>query len=328
MAEAEDGDLIAAIKTDPILAPYVDALLRLARPSSRLTVDPEAPRSIGESRVGGPPAAHVGFSWPTRHVDMPRPSKAWLDSHPYEERRLPEDGVSSFQFIAQIDLSAIASFDVDEVLPHDGVLLFFYDEAYSADIDPAGPLEPTSWSLRDGEPEFYQREFGSDPVDQVRVLHVPGDLSLAPHRSGPFAADALPLVGSAELTVPSVDAYVIAQDSEPPDRLGGRLVLPPDAWDRLAELRYQHRANARINQMLGWEDNSAHGPSLPPGTTGWDSIPADDRLRELSDPRLLLQLDPATYERLGIEFGRTLYFYARETDLRRGDFSRAWYDSD
>jgi hypothetical protein len=29
-----------------------------------------------------------------------------------------------------------------------------------------------------------------------------------------------------------------------------------------------------------------------------------------------------------IEFGRTLYFYIRGSDLRRGDFSRAWYDSD
>ena len=50
----------------------------------------------------------------------------------------------------------------------------------------------------------------------------------------------------------------------------------------------------------------------------------------LADPLLapFLQLDPEAYEPVGIPFGRTLFFYARESDLRRGDFSRAWYDSD
>ena len=139
---------------DPLLAPFAEDLLRYARPSIRLSVDRDAPRSVGESRVGGPPAAHVGFTWPTRNVDMPEPSQAWLDSHTWEERRLPEDGVSPFEFIAQIDLAAVAPFDIDGLLPRDGLLLFFYDEFYTSDIDPQGPFKPTSWTVRDDQPEF------------------------------------------------------------------------------------------------------------------------------------------------------------------------------
>jgi hypothetical protein len=46
------------------------------------------------------------------------------------------------------------------------------------------------------------------------------------------------------------------------------------------------------------------------------------------DARLLLQLSPATYEPTGLRFGRTLYFYIRDSALRAGDFSGCWYDSD
>ena len=87
--------------------------------------------------------------------------------------------------------------------------------------------------------------------------------------------------------------------------------------------------NADIDQMLGWADNGAHGPSLAPDfKQPGKPHPVADLIRETLDSRLLLQLSPATYEPTGIRFGRTLYFYVRDSDLRRGDFSRAWYDSD
>ena len=170
MADAEDGDLIAAIKTDAILAPYADALLRLARPSIRLTVDPDAPRSMGESGVGGPPAAMSGSAGrtPRRHA-APEPGVARL-AH-LRGTSLAGRWRLAIPVRRTDRLAAVAPFDVDGLLPRTGVLLFFYDEFYSSRIDPAGPFKPTSWSLREGEPEFYEREFGYDQVDQVRVLH-------------------------------------------------------------------------------------------------------------------------------------------------------------
>ncbi len=327
---AEEGEaLIEALRADSILAPYAEAVESYARSSIRLRPDRVGERYPGESRVGGRPAVPVGFQWPKRHVEMPTPSAAWVASHSYETRLLPADGISTFEFIAQIDLENVAPYDADGLLPHDGTLLFFYDEFYDSDIDPAGDLKPTAWTLRDGEPEFYTHEFGFDQVDQVRVIHIPGDPTLRLSDDGPHAPYALRLAASADRTLPTTDCYVLTTSTEPAEDLVDRVVLSPEAGTRLNELWYEHRANADIDQMLGWADNGAHGPSIPPEhDRGWGEIPIADRLRETQDARLLLQLSPRTYGPTGINFGRTLYFYVRESDLRRGDFSRAWYDSD
>ena len=325
----EGEDLVAAVRSDPILAEYADLLLAAGHPSIRLRPDGSASRYRGESRVGGRPSVSFGFAWPTRHVEMPTPSDAWVAAQYFAPRLLPPDGISAYQFIAQIDLAAVALFDVEGLLPRDGHLLFFYDEFYQSDIDPSTGLQPTSWSRPGGGTEFAIREFGYDPVQQVRVIYVPGGVTLRDAADGPHLPTALPLVASADMTLPSVDAYVIASATTSVDERDGRVVLQPDAWTRLADLEYEHRANADIDQMLGWADNGAHGPSLPPEhAQGLASVAPGDRLREALDARLLLQLSPATYEPTGLRFGRTLYFYIRDSALRAGDFSGCWYDSD
>ena len=101
--------LIEAVRADPLIGPFLGDLERFARPSIRLRVDRERPRYLGESKVGGRPDVPPDFLWPTRTVDMPHPSQAWLASHSFPERVLPDDGLSWFQFIAQIDLAQNAS---------------------------------------------------------------------------------------------------------------------------------------------------------------------------------------------------------------------------
>lgn len=302
MAWAEpSGDLVAAIRSDPVLAPDAEALLRFARSSIRLRTDPTAVRSVGESRVGGRPAVPPGFVWPVRTVALPAPDPRFPVVRFVDGGFPGPDGTSGLQFIAQIDLAAVAPCDLDDLLPDDGLLLFFYEE----------------------------REHSWDQVDQVRIVHVPGGQPLVLSDDGPHAPYALAFTASQEWTVPSTDAYVIARAPTPEGEREGRLTLSPEAAHRLAELEYEHRLTTEIDQMLGWADNGAHGPSLPPeAALGWASIPPEDRVRETQDARLLLQLSPATYEAVRISFGRTLYFYVRESDLRRGDLSRAWYDSD
>jgi hypothetical protein len=324
----EGLELIDAVRSDEILAPYADALERYARASIRLHPDRSAVRYLGETKVGGKPAVPPDFAWPTRHVEMPDPSPAWIERQYFAPRLLPPDRQSAFSFIAQVDLAAVSRFDTEQVLPSDGLLLFFYDEFYSADVDPEVIRSSGTASYGDDR-VFHTSEFGFDQVDQVRVVHVPARIPLMLSAAGSTARYAMPLVASADRTLPTVDEYCIAPESAPPEDRGDRVVLPPDAWERLAGLEYDIRLNAHIDQMLGWADNGAHGGSLPPEhARGLASVPLADRLPESQDPRLLLQLDPTTYEPVGIEFGRTLYFYARESDLRRGDFSRCWYDSD
>ena len=177
----EGETLIAAVRADPLLSPYADALEGYARSSIRLRPDHEVERFSGQSRVGGRPAVPVGFQWPKRHVEMPTPSPAWIASNYFEPRLLPPGGISAFQFIAQIDLAAVAPFDTEGLLPSDGTLLFFHDESYESDIDPDSGLKWTSKSSSDGGvTTFYTRHFGADQVDQVRVIHVPGGMTLRP----------------------------------------------------------------------------------------------------------------------------------------------------
>jgi uncharacterized protein YwqG len=318
--------LVAAVQSDPILRPFVADLERFARASIRLRPDPSAIRYVGESKVGGKPAVPRDFVWPTRIVEMPDPSPAWIDRQYFAPRLPSPDRRSALTFIAQIDLGAIAPFDSNGILPRDGMLLFFFDDIYQADVVPG---DGSSATARYGDDRVFNVDvFGHDVIDQVRVIHVPAGTRIDLSDAGPTTALSMPLSASSDRTLPNVDAYCVAPDSTPPEERSGRVVLSDEAWRRLADLEYEIRANAHIDQMLGWADNGAHGPSLPPSVDGLATVPLADRLSVSEEPRLLLQLDPRTYEKVGIEFGRTLYFYGRGSDLRRGDFSHCWYDSD
>lgn len=324
---SEGLDLIEAVRTDPVVGPYLPELERFARPSIRLRPDREVLRYLGETKVGGRPAVPRDFVWPVRSVEMPRPSDTWLRDRQGLERTLPEDGRSPFTFIAQVDLAAVTPFDPGGLLPPDGVLLFFYDEMYFSDVDP-DIHRPDSWSIRPDGTRVAERSFGDDQVDQVRVIHVPAGAASQLSDAGPHTTTAMRLSPSSDRTLPNVDCYCLVRAPVAAEDVAGRIVLTEEAWSRLATLEYEHRANADIDQMLGWADNGAHGPSYGPGIRALADLPPDDRLPVSEDARLLLQLSPRTYESVGISFGRTLYFYALASDLRQGDFSRAWYDAD
>jgi hypothetical protein len=319
-------DLLATVRADPAFAHYLNGLERHVRNSIRLHVRrPEGTLPLGASKIGGYPDVPDGFIWPRRHVDMARPSARFLDSHPHV-RRLPADGMVALEFIAQVNLADAAAFDLDHVLPTDGSLLFFFDDAlFEADVEPG--IADSSHVI-DGV-TWYTRLFGHDEYDKVSVVHVPGGAALHRDMSAPRTYGALAFGFSSEPTLPSVDAYAIGTEPLDEAERAGRVVLPPDIWSRYAELEYATRANANIDHMLGWADNFSAGPSLPPAIRpAWHDMPHDERLAVTADARPLLQLSLATCERTGMRFGRDLYFYVRESELRNGDWSGAWYDMD
>ena len=319
-------DLLSAVRADPALAPHLDGLERHVRNSIRLhpTIR-EGNLDLGASKIGGYPDVPDGFTWPMRHVEMPRPSQLFLETHPHVTR-LPDDGMVPLEFIAQIDLADAAPFDLDDILPADGYLLFFYDDSlFEADVEADARV---SSHVIDGI-TWHTRLFGDDERDKVSVIHVPAGARLHRDTSGPRTYGALALDFSTEPTLPSVDAYVIGQEPVDEAEREGRVVLPPDAWSRYAELEYETRANADIDHMLGWADNFTHGPSLPPGTwPAWKEMPHAERLAMTADSRPLLQLNMHTCDWTGMRFGRDLYFYALESEFRAGNWSGAWYDMD
>jgi len=288
---------------------------RLMRSSIRLKTRPvdETTLPLGASRIGGAP-------------DLP-PEIEW-----------PEWKGKPLSFIAQIHLADIAALDREQLLPHTGVLYFFYD--------------------------VEQSTSGFDPKDKgsFRVLSYSGDLSrlVRTPRPGPlpwsavykpcaleFSADlTLPPVGSTEMDslnltnnpprfrmipIPGTDTYRFE------DALAARGPAPPnkefedyvDLLDKVAQLK-----GATIHRMLGYPDEIqgdmrwecqlvSHGIYVG-DPTGFQSPEAAQLQAGAEDWLLLLQVD--SDENASMMWGDSgrIYYWIRKQDLAQRDFSKVW----
>jgi uncharacterized protein YwqG len=103
---------IAEIRASKPLARHATRILELVRPHIRFLPrkGKAADNAPGATRLGGEPDLPLGVPWPMGGGF---------------------EGEAPMDFIAQIDLNAIALRDVDRVLPPTGVLLFFVAQDYS-----------------------------------------------------------------------------------------------------------------------------------------------------------------------------------------------------
>ena len=93
------------------MEPNLEQTLKaLARNAVRLEIGPGEGRAIG--RFGGAPDVPEDFAWPRFVTD------AYVD----------DEAISrSLTFLCQFDCAALAELDRDGLLPHEGVLSFFYE---------------------------------------------------------------------------------------------------------------------------------------------------------------------------------------------------------
>jgi uncharacterized protein YwqG len=264
----------------------------LALPSLRLVTQRARPE-LGESRIGGTPDAPPGFEWPR-----------WTP--PKQNRPVP------LGFIAQIDLSAIPSFD--DALPASGWLYFFYD--------------------RSSEP------WGFDPADagSCRVMHASCDRSALRRLAAPDDADpqhtAEPCAIDPRLELTLPDHVPGAEYRTTRWRRASR--RSRRAHDACEALRNElstsdgpsHRLRGHAQAVQGEMElecqlasngvycgnpegyRSARAQALEPGAPDW---------------RLLLQID-TDEDGPGWMWGDVgrIYFWLREQDLRNLRFDRAW----
>src|SRR3954468_699704 len=90
------------------LSRVADVIERHARPSIRLTahaVEDEDTLPLGASKLGGSPDLPPDYEWP-RHDYFP------------------------LSFVTQINLADVAPYDPWAILPHEGMLYFFFDKDY------------------------------------------------------------------------------------------------------------------------------------------------------------------------------------------------------
>ncbi len=102
---------VAEIRASKPLAKQAKRILELVRPHIRFKPRKgnAADNKLGASRLGGEPDLPAGTAWPIGPG---------------------YDGDTPMDFIAQIDLDAVARRDVDGVLPKSGVLAFFVSQNY------------------------------------------------------------------------------------------------------------------------------------------------------------------------------------------------------
>ncbi len=214
--------------------------------------------ALGASRFGGEPDLPPGTAWPTR------------------------EGVP-MQFVAQIRLADLAAYDIDQVLPTSGSLLFFHNEQCESS-EMAGEIEParSAWKIA-ADPRFADFVFSCG-----RVLFWPGD-------------DAA-LIRTPAPRVDYEDDYGrrVAPELYPLCALtfANTLEIPERKPDDKGPIRYRH------HQLLG-------------------DIMAEDNIETMTDGDILLcQIDSDFVAGFNWGELALLYFVATRADIAARDFSR------
>ena len=275
-----------------------------SRNSIHLIPSGNAQMETGGTHFGGSPDVPAGFSWPYFDTDT-------IDDSEIKPRPL--------SFIAQFDCAALSPLDTDGLLPHEGLLSFFY--------------------------ELGSQRWGYDPNDagcaRVYWFHK-SVLSPARFPEDMEAYYRLPLI-----------SFQARQKLEYPGYEDISLALPAAAtssayssdgvqlWDEYEKVRETflgpEEPDSR-HKLLGWPDVIQNNMTqecelVSRGYStgrGWGGIPIEVRQASaepsLDKWRLLFQLDTIGAGDFELMFGDSgsIYFYIRKEDLAARRFDRVW----
>ncbi|MBO0823759.1 MAG: DUF1963 domain-containing protein [Actinobacteria bacterium] len=260
------------------LGRFANALIQMTRSSIRLIADRTVPtETMNTSRLGGMPDLPATTHWPTN------------DGKP-------------LSFIAQVNLAEVAPYDLEAVLPKDGLLSFFY--------------------------EAVAQPWGFDPADHgsAAVLYTPPNAGTErrSHPAGLTSEGVFPSIGlrsRAELTFAPWESFVVealgmsrdegfayADTFGTGDQTIHRLLGHPDPVQGDMQLECQLVTNGLYcGNLTGYRDPRAAG--LRDGAAQW---------------RLLLQVD--SQDEAGMMWGDLgrLYYWMRHSDLLARDWELSW----
>ena len=261
----------------------VDSIKSLARGAVVLRPSGADQKKLGRSRLGGLPDLPTVVPW-------------------------PKGNGRSLAFIAQIELSSQPKIAVQEGLPAEGLLLFFYE------------AEQNTWGFDPKDAGSFAVIYLPESTPATDLAEWPADLpEHAQYRACSLASEetvALPpwesvLVEDLKLDQQQLDAYRGVLEAASPDDAWssrGLLVGYPDQiqGDMMLEC-------ALVSAGLSSGDSTAYHDSRLPLFRS-----------QARDWRLLLQVPSA--EPAGMMWGDVgcLYYWIREDDLRARRFERAW----
>jgi len=255
------------------LGQYIDKLVPLLKPSIGIVTHPVDEMTIptGASKFGGSP-------------DLP-PSQEWPELYGY-----PLD------FIAQIDLADVTTYNIEHHLPSSGILFFFHNESRLM-------ANKNLWAKSKGT-----------------VLYYAGELAGLERRNAPqhqfYTACTLSFVQDATLPVYSdlIDDRII-EDMPKPQQ---------DAYiafhKNISMVSYK---SSKANRMLGYPDHVQGSPLAEAKDIAAHETHYFKALSEINrEWLLLLQID--SDENANMFFGDygTLYFCILEEDLQLHRFDR------
>lgn len=266
--------------------PYKAAYIQEIRPSIRLTCSGE-PKGERFSRLGGIPDLPEGTEWPNNP----------LDAQPYS-------------FLGQIAISEIKSWDVENLLPDQGHLYFFFNMESGDDgrVIFADEAEPTYQPALPGVFKPKRKRLGP-----IKWASNPGKL---------FNAQAIDF--SHEFHAPSYDSVYADKtykesgtQVEPFDSIDDPMVEYPDAYfDGEGEMVPKHHL---LGHYLGIQNGYLEYELIERESKGPEYSLED--IRNALQWKLLCQID--SDEALGTMFadGGRCYFFIHEQALAKGDFS-------
>jgi len=253
----------------------IDYIAKSAILLSATPVD-EATLATGASKLGGLPDLPPALSWPD-----------W--------KGLPQS------FIGQIRLADVRPYDINHVLPADGMLWFFYDARQETYGD--NPADRGGW-----------RVFFREAADNLQRLPVPA--ALPP--TSRFHAASLSFTG--DLTLSQFPDMEIPHFDWTDDEQHKYETLLSDLHARLTQPEHQ---------LLGFPDTIQDDMRLEcqlasHGITDSDSPAAAALAKGASDWQLLLQID--SDDRLGMRWGDNglIYYWMTSANMQARRFDETW----
>lgn len=242
-------------------------------------------------RFGGMPHAPKDFEWPYFETDSLDDSTGTIKSRP-------------LAFLAQFDCSKFAAYDKDNLLPHTGILSFFYS------------IESNRWGF-DPKDAGCARVYWFENVNELVLT--PFSVDLAENYRFPSLAITLTLTNS----YPDYESLPEKYDS--------------DEYEEFCEA-FLPEDDENITKLLGWADTIqarmepeceliGNGYYLGDGRKNISQEVQDEAERTGWEKwQLLLQLDTVENDDFELMFGDSgrLYFWIRKEDLANRRFDRVW----
>lgn len=240
---------------------------------------------------GGMPLAPKNFEWPYFETDSVDDATGTIKLRP-------------LAFLAQFDCGKLAIYDKDNLLPHKGILSFFYS------------IESNRWGF-DPKDGGCARVYWFEDVNEFSLTPFPDDLD-EKYR--------FPSLG---ITLTQINSY--------PDYESLPVKYNSDEYEQFFEALHGEE-NDNISKLLGWADTVQSrmepeceliGNGYYLGN-GWDNIPQEvrDNAEYASQEKwqLLFQLDTVESDNFELMFGDCgrIYFWIRKEDLANRLFDRIW----